>query len=424
MISYLSNISNFPQMGKVQQEIDAPHISDIRGKLLDELSSLDLDERIDSGEKVGITVGSRGIANLSIFVKSIAEKIREAQGVPFVIPSMGSHGGGTSKGQLELLESLGIKELGVPIKANSEVCEIGQTENSLPVFVNKVAVEEADKIILFNRIKPHTEFDGSIESGLVKICAIGLGNPKGARTVHKMSLDYGYEKTIKDVGSFIIKELPILGGVATVENHYYETFKIKALYPNNILQKEKNLLLEAKKHTGKLPFENIDVLIVEEIGKNISGSGLDTNVIGRRMVYGQEEPNTPNIKRIVVLDITEASHGNATGIGLADFTVNKVIEKIEEMPSYLNCITAQTPEKIRIPPSFNSDKEAIAVALNTIGFTDPQRARLVRIKNTELLEEIEVSQVLWEEAKEKDELTRQGSLTDLTFKEDGRICKL
>ncbi len=387
-----------PETAIVSQEVNSDKINDIRGTIKNELNNIGLSKSIKKDEKIGITVGSRGIANLKEMLNIITEEIKIAGGKAVIIPSMGSHGGGTRKGQKDMLTSLGINEndMQVPIIASADTIKIGKTKSGIPVYVNEiVAQEKIDKIVLFNRIKEHTEFDGNIESGLHKICAIGLGNPEGALTVHQWALNIGYEKVIREIGDYIIKKLPIIFAIGVVENYYHQTANIRAIRPENIYEEEKQLLIEAKNNLGKLPFSNIDILIIDEMGKNISGTGIDTNIIGRRMVLGQKEPEGTDIKRIIVLDMTEESHGTVTGIGLADFTSKRLIDKISRSSTYLNCITAQTPEKARIPMWFNNDRECINAALSSIGNINPEDAKIVHIKNTNEVKIMEISRELY-----------------------------
>ncbi len=422
---FLKGIS-FPNMVRAQQRIDTSKVEDVKVETKKELQRIHFSNLIQRRDRVGITVGSRGMASIRELLGIIIHEIRAAGGEPFIIPSMGSHGGGAAEGQIQVLQSLGIdeKSMGVPIRASSESERIGTTESGIPVYVNREALANTDKLVLFNRVKSHTEYSGSIESGIYKMGAIGLGNPQGAKVVHEFALDLGYEKTIVETGRYIIEKLPIQCAIATVENYYYEVSHVKAMLPENILWEEKKLLRIAKANTGRLPFTRIDLLIADEIGKNISGAGLDTNIIGRIMVYGQQEPRKPDIKRIVVLDITDESHGNAIGIGLADFTVKRVRDKIDRKSTYLNCITAQTPEKGRLPLWFNTDRESIGAALLSIGSVKPEEARVVHIKNTEEVRYVEVSESLLKEIEKRGDLEIIGELKPMVFDRNGNLKRI
>jgi len=417
----------FPRMAMVKQIITQPAIKDIRSASRQEVQKMNLAERIKPGEKVGITVGSRGIANLKAIVEILIEAVKQAGGEPCIIPAMGSHGAGTAEGQKEMLASLGISEetLNVPVLACGEASQIGITASGIPVYVNDMVVaKKVDKLIIFNRVKEHTEFEGDIESGIHKICAIGVGNPKGALMVHQCALDFGYEKAIVEVGGYMLKHLPVAFAFATVENYYHKTAYVKAMLPEQVEEEEKKLLILAKSTLGKVPFDELDVLIIDEMGKNVSGSGMDTNVIGRIMVFGQKEPQKPVIKRIVILDTTEESHGMATGVGLADFTTKRLIDKLDSWPTYFNCITAQSPEKGRLPIFFATDKESIGAALTCIGSIPSENAKVVHIQNTNEVGYIEVSEGLMEEVKSKPNLEILEELKPMQFDEAGNIISI
>ncbi|HWR05792.1 lactate racemase domain-containing protein [Sporomusa sp.] len=417
----------FPKMARVKQIIAQSAIKDIRSAVSEEVKRINIADLIKPGEKVGITVGSRGIANLKVIVEALIEEVKQVGGEPFILPAMGSHGGGTAEGQIEMLKSLGISSetMNVPVIACGEATQIGTTQQGIPVYVNEITrSEKLDKIIIFNRVKEHTEFEGDIESGIHKICAIGIGNPQGALTVHQYSLDFGYEKAITEVGAYIIKHLPVAFAFASVENYYHKTAHIKAMLPDEIADEEKKLLKLAKSSLGKIPFEELDVLIIDEMGKNVSGSGMDTNVIGRILVFGQKEPEKPVIKRIVVLDTTEESHGMATGIGLADFTTKKLVDKLDLWSTYFNCITAQAPEKGRLPIYFVTEKDSIGAALTCIGITKSENARVVHIRNTNEVEVIEVSESLVQEVLDRSNLQLLEELKPMQFDEAGNILRI
>jgi hypothetical protein len=300
------------------------------------------------------------------------------------------------------------------------VVQIGVSHLGTPVLVDKVAAG-ADGIILVNRVKPHTDFNGEIESGLLKMAAIGLGNHKGATVVHSHSLRQGYSQVIAEVGREIIKNLPVLFGLAVVENCYDDTGLVEIIPTADIFEREKVLLKKAKSLAMKIPFKKIDVLIVDEMGKNISGTGMDTNVIGRVMVYGQKEPKNPDIVRVVILDLTKETHGNAIGIGLADYTTTKVLHKVDHNSTYINSITACSPEKGRFPIALPTDYEAVSFALKTAGLDDPREARIVHIKNTLHLQMMEVSEALLPEVQTNKNLVILEDLRHINFGEDGGL---
>ncbi len=413
---------NYPKMYRIHQVFDAPKVLNIEETLGRELESIQIRSLIEERAHIAITAGSRGIANIDQILRYLVQFLKEKSARPFLFPAMGSHGRGTVEGQLEVLKSLNITEesIGAPIISSMEVIEIGRSSSGFPILVDKHAAE-ADGIIVVNRIKPHTEFEGPIESGLMKMMAIGMGKHKGCLEVHKQTVHYGYREVIPEIGRIILEKVPILFGVGIVENVYDETAYLKAIPPSRFLSEEKKLLAKAKRWMAKLPFDKVDVLIVDEMGKNISGTGMDTNVIGRIMFIGEMEPKRPKITRIVALDLTEESHGNAVGIGLADYTTERLVKKMDPWATSINAITAMTPEKGRIPIVLKTDKEVVEAALNTIGAVDPEKARLVHIKNTLEIGELDISEAFLEEIEGRGDLKVLEELGLLTFDEGGKI---
>lgn len=413
---------NYPKMHHIRQIFDAPRVNDIEETLQKELESIGIGSVVEAGARIAITAGSRGVAGMDRIMRHLVKTLKELGASPFLVPTMGSHGGGTAEGQLEILEGLKITEATVdaPILSSMEVVEIGKSRFGFPVFVDKNAAE-ADGIIVVNRIKPHTEFEGPIESGLMKMMAIGMGKHKGCFEVHKQTVHYGYREVIPEIGSVILERLPVLFGVAVVENIYDETAFIRAVPASRFLEEEKECLSEAKRLMARLPFDKVDVLIVDEMGKNVSGTGMDTNVIGRIMFIGEKEPENPKITRIVVLDLTEPSHGNAIGIGLADYTTRRLSKKIDHKAMATNAITAMTPEKGRIPIALETDREAVEAALTTIGAVEPEKARIIHIKNTLEMGTLDISEALLDDLRGREDLKLEGDLGPLAFDESGAI---
>jgi hypothetical protein len=395
----------FPKLYRIRQAFDRTLVEDIPKAVRGELTKLPLKENVRPGHRVAITAGSRGISNIGIILKVIVENLNLLGAKPFIFPAMGSHGGATAEGQVALLRHYQITEnfIGAPILSSMEVTEIGKTEEGLPVYIDKNALQ-ADHIIVVNRIKPHTKFKGPIESGLMKMIAIGMGKQKGADLYHKAAIQYSFPKIIVDGARVILKKVPILFGLGIIENGYDETAKIAGLRPEEIEGKEKELLSLAKRMMPKLPFNEIDLLIVDEMGKDISGVGMDPNITGRNRDIMGTFPHPTHVKRIFVRDLTPQSNGNATGIGLADVTTKRLVEKIDFQSTYMNCITAISLEKGSIPIYFETDREAIKVALGSIGLIQPARSRVVHIKNTLQLDELEVSEAY------KDELLQRSDL--------------
>ena len=389
-----------PKMTRIQQQFEAPVLTALPAAIHAELERINAASIVHPGDTVAITAGSRGVANVATAVKATADYLKTIGAKPFVIPAMGSHGGATPEGQRSVLEHYGITEetAGVPVKATMDVVELGKTELGLPVFLDRLAAE-ADYVVPLNRIKAHTDFKGSIESGLMKMMVIGLGKQKGANLYHRAFFQYGFENVITAVGGFMLDTGRIAFGIGLLENAHEQTAKAVAMPASQLLQTERQLLVEAKSLMGRLPFDELDLLIVDWVGKNISGTGMDTNVIGRMMQNFEPEPAKPAILRIFVRDLTEESDGNATGIGLADFTTTRLVNQIDRRATYMNGITALGPQKSKIPFYYDTDKEAISVALDTIGLTAPEDARVIRIESTLRLTELDISEALLADAK-------------------------
>jgi hypothetical protein len=407
-----------PTMLRVRQTFARPRVEDIPRTVAERLQAAGLP--VKRGDTVAVGAGSRGIANIDMIVGATVRYLRDLGARPFVFPAMGSHGGGTAEGQLSVLAHYGITEaaMGCPVRATMEVEQVGEALG-LPVWLDRFAAG-ADWIGLVNRIKPHTDFKGTIESGLFKMMTIGLGKWKGAVQYHRANVNHGYETVITSVGREMLAKARIGFGLGIVENGYDETAAIEAFPAAELEAGERRLLKSAREWMAKLPFSPIDVLIVEQIGKNISGSGMDTNVIGRPTNPFEPFPADPKILWIVALDITEESYGNATGLGNADFTTRRLVDKIDMKATLINCITACAPWGARIPATYESDRQAIETALDCIGLTPPERARVVRIKNTLVLGELEVSEAFAAEVDKRRDLTALGS-APLEFDAAGRL---
>jgi hypothetical protein len=409
----------FPRMVRVRQTFPRPRIADIPRTVTEGLSAAGLP--IKRGDTVAIGAGSRGIANIDVVVGAAVRWLQGLGARPFVFPAMGSHGGGTPEGQLSVLEHYGITEatMGCPLRATMDVVQVGEALG-LPVWLDREA-SEADWIGLVNRIKPHTDFKGTIESGLFKMMTIGLGKYKGAVQYHRANIRHGYETVITEVGREMLAKARIGFGLGIVENGYDETAWIEAFSAANLEAGERRLLKDAREWMARLPFSPIDVLIVEEMGKNISGSGMDTNVIGRPSNPHEPFPADPKILWIVALDLTDESYGNATGIGNADFATRRLVDKIDMKPTLINCITACAPNGAKVPATYDTDHEAIETALACIGLTPPEEARVIRIKNTLMLAEIEVSEALLPEVAKCPHLTRLADAVPLPFDAAGKL---
>lgn len=411
-----------PRMVRVRQTFPRPRVGDIPRAVAEALERARLP--VGRGDTVAVGAGSRGVASIDVIVGATVRYLRDLGARPFIFPAMGSHGGGTAEGQLSVLAHYGITEaaMGCPVRATMEVVQVGEALG-MPVWLDRYAAE-ADWIGLVNRVKPHTDFKGTIESGLFKMMTIGLGKHRGAIQYHRANVHHGYEKVITAVGREMLARARIAFGLGVVENGYDETALIEAFGPAELEEGERRLLEQARKWMARLPFSPIDVLVVEEMGKNISGAGMDSNVIGRATNPHEPFPADPRILWIVVLDLTELSYGNATGIGNADFTTRRLVDKIDMKATLINCITACAPGGARIPATFDTDREAIETALSCIGLTPPEQARVIRIKNTLVLGELEVSEAFLDEMAGRPDLVRLGDPAPLAFDAAGRLRPL
>jgi len=409
-------------MVRIRQAFPRPRVEDIPAAVRQSLRAIALP--IKRGDRVAVGAGSRGIANIATIVRATVDYLKALGAQPFVFPAMGSHGGATPEGQLSVLAHYGITEatMGCQLRATMDVVQVGEALG-LPVWMDRMAAE-ADWIGLVNRVKPHTDFKGTIESGLFKMMTIGLGKQKGAAQCHRANVQHGYETVITTVGREILAKTRIAFGLGIAENGYDETAKIQAFTAAELEAGERTLLKDARDWMMRLPFSPMDVLIVEEMGKNISGAGMDTNVIGRPTNPFEPFPADPKILWIVVLDLTNESYGNATGIGNADFATRRLVEKIDMKATLINCLTACAPGMAKIPATFDSDREAIAAALDAIGLTPPDRARVIRIKNTLVLGEIEVSEPFLPEVQKRKDLTVLSNPEPLRFDAAGTLVPL
>ncbi|MDT7897896.1 MAG: DUF362 domain-containing protein [Armatimonadota bacterium] len=384
------------RMACVVQRLYGKRVDDVVGEVKRQMQRLNIADRV-KGKRIAITAGSRGIARINEVIKGVVEFVKECDGEPFVFPAMGSHGGATAEGQVAILRDYGITEefVGAPILATMEVERIG-TADGVPVYADRYAAN-ADGIIVVNRIKHHTDFSGPHESGLFKMMAVGMGKREGADIAHTYKA-WSLRHHIPLMAKEILRRLPILAGLAVIENGYHEVAHLVALPPDEIEAGERRLLSFWKRIRPKIPFNRLDVLIVERMGKNISGTGMDTKTIGRMMITGENEPKHPMPRVIVVLDLTDESHGNAAGLGLADITTKRLISKVDWHATHVNVFTSGFIERDRIPVVAESDRQALEWALEVAKVRDPAKARIVRIRDTNTLGVLYISQGLWGEA--------------------------
>jgi len=404
------------RMRRVRQHLAKPRIEDVPAEIAGCMARLS--GRVKPGMTIAVTAGSRGITDIPLILRSVVNALRDLGADPFIVSAMGSHGGGTTPGQERVLHHLGITEesVGAPFRMTSTAIEMGTTESGSILFVDAEAAK-ADGIFVVNRIKPHTAFRESLASGLLKMLSVGLGKVPGATRVHKHGSS-GLYSGVLEIGLLALKKLPVLGGLAIVENSAEETARLEVLLPEEMEEKERELLRYSWELLPRLPLETLDLLIVEEMGKNFSGTGMDTNVIGRWKDMDVKGPITPEIKRIVVLRLAEASEGNANGIGLADFTTRKLVESIDWKGTLTNVQTTGFWSRAFCPPFPGSDREAIPWALESL--QQPQDAPLIaaRIRNTLHLEELWLNEAASSAAKDCEKI---GELQPLKFNEEGDL---
>ena len=413
----------YPRMMRIHQHFEAPTIEDIPAAVRAEVARLSLSSKVKKGDSIAISVGSRGIANIPLIIKTLVDEFKSLGMEPFLVPAMGSHGGGTAEGQRAIIENYGITEeyTGVPIKSSMETVQIGETDDGVPVFFDKYAYA-ADHVAVVGRIKPHTGFVGEIESGLHKMMLIGLGKHRGASLYHQAIVRYSFDRIIHSVGQAVIEKCGVLMGLGLVENQYDKTALIKAVAPEEFFEREKELLILAKKWMPRLPFNQVDLLIVDEIGKNISGSGMDTNIVGRKYFdHRAAEKEYPKVTRIYVRDLTEVTHGNASGIGTAEYTHRRVVEKMDRELTYINCMTGNSPAGAAIPLYYDTDSRCIEAELTTVGLVEPENARVIRIRNTLDLAEVLVSEAYLSEMEKREELSVAEPASDMEFDANGDL---
>jgi len=421
VVSQLCADVSLPRMQKLQQKFDTQHLplDDIASIVNEELKKVASVSPIRAGMSVAITCGSRGVANIAIITKAIVDFVKECGGFPFVFPAMGSHGGATSHGQLEVLASYGVTEqfLGCPIRATMETVQVGKTSEGIAVFMDRYAYE-ADAIILCGRIKAHTAFHGPIESGLIKMAVIGMGKQHGAENIHEPGFS-NMARILPQAGDVLLQTGKIICGIGILENAFDQTYKINAIPAADIPVLEPTLLLEAKKMMGKIHFSETDVLVVDRIGKDISGDGMDPNISG---TFGSSECSGGiNAQRVVVLDLTEDTHGNANGIGTASITTKRLVDKIDVDTTYPNAVTSTLLCEVSVPIFTHTDKQAIQLGIRTCNMIDKNNPRIIRIRDTLNIEYIYVSEALIEEAMKNPNLKLIGEPEDWDFNADGNL---
>jgi hypothetical protein len=459
-------MNTFPRVFRLRQTFDAVCVEDVAAEVHAQLARLDLGRKVRPGESVAVTAGSRGIANIATITRAIVEHLKCLGAKPFIVPAMGSHGGGTADGQRRVLEGYGLTEatVGCPIRSSIEtvvigragedadaalsgadilVCPVGQSLSGrqeclphseegyrpaasnanagFPFHFDRLAFE-ADHVVVCNRVKPHTMFAGPIESGLLKMLAIGLGNPAGAAVYHRAILDFGFDRVVGSAATEVLARCHILAGVAIVENACDQTAQIEAVPPEQFEAREKELLVLAKRWLPRLPFSHVDVLLIDRIGKEISGTGLDANVVGRKFDdHKAVEGESPKVKRIAVRGLTPASRGNAIGLGMAEFCRSHILDEVDVAATRLNGLTSGHISAVMTPLDYPTDREMLTAALGTIGLADPPDAKFLWISDTLHLGELECSAAYLAEARQRPDLEILSEPHELPFDGSGNL---
>jgi hypothetical protein len=411
-------------MVRIRQQFERPRVENIPAAITGSLEKLSLERTIKAGQSVALTAGSRGIANIPLVLKTVSDFLKKLGARPFLVPTMGSHGAGTAEGQRQVLESYGITEafVGAPIRASMDVVPLGTTPEGFPVVVDRLA-SEADHIGVVARIKPHTGYHGPVESGFLKMMMIGLGKHAGALKYHQILLEQPYDRVVRSVSRVVRSKAPITFGLGLVENGYDETARLEAVRPEEFEPREEAMLVLAKRWLARLPFREADLLIVDEIGKDISGSGMDTNVVGRKRAFKQAPApeGQPMMRHIYVRGLSERTHGNAAGIGNADFIHARLLRSLNYRATVINCLTAGYPEGANLPVHFETDREVLDAALAIIGTRPPEQGRIIYIKNTLMLEEVGISEPCLSEPNRATEFTVQDQARAIAFDARGDL---
>ena len=403
-----------------------PKIEDVAGRVDEALRSLDLGSRVRAGERVAVTAGSRGIANIAIAVKATVDHLSGLGAAPFIVPAMGSHGGGTAQGQTDLLASFGITEdfCGCPIDARMDVVTLADSKLGFPILYAKSAAE-ADHVVVVNRVKTHTMFTGPVESGLAKMATIGLGKLEGAALYHRAMFELGWMDVINDAMPIVVERGNLLAGVALVERGDEQTARIEAIAGERILDLEPDLLADSLRWMATIPFTDIDLLLIDTIGKNISGTGLDPTVVGRKDALHHADPARDlRVRYIAARGLTEETHGNAVGVGFAEFCRSRILREMDVAVTRLNALTAGDVPAAMVPVDFETDTEILDASLALIGLRSPSQARVIWIRSTLEVDLIACSEALLEEAELRDDVEVVSGLMAMPISDDGNLPDL
>lgn len=412
-----------PDLGRVVQVARGPVVDDLAGAVAAALDDIGAPGRIRPGDSVAITGGSRGIRGIGDVLRTTVERVRALGGDPFVVPAMGSHGGATAEGQRRVLASLGLtpETLGCEVRSSMEVVDLGPSPAGAALWSDALA-QAADHLIVVNRVKPHTLFSGPVESGLAKMLAIGLGKHVGATAMHRAVDEHGWEAVLADVVPTLAVRTRLLGGIALVERSDDRTARVAGVRGDRILDDEPALLDRAREWMPRLPFPEVDILLVDQIGKDISGSGLDTNVVGRKArPDGHRGGDGPHVRHIVVRGLTPATGGNALGLGLADLCRSRVLRQADPATTRTNALTSGNLAAAKIPVDLPSDAEILDAALALIGQRPPSQARILWIRDTVHLDEVLASRALLAEVGGRSDLRVHGEPGPLPFDAHGNL---
>ncbi len=412
-------ITEFPDLIPVTQRLWDRREADVAGRVHAIIRGSRLAARITPGMRIAVAVGSRGVANIALITRSTVEALRGLGADPFIVPAMGSHGGATAEGQIQILAELGVtaEAVGAAIRSSMEVDVLGRTDRGMTVYCDRNAMG-ADAIVAINRVKKHTDMTAVHESGLIKMLAIGLGKRAQAEAIHAYGAA-GLREHLLPVARIVLARAPVRLGIATIENGYEDTAEIHGFEPEEIEAGERRLLARNKRRLPGLPFDAIDVLIVDRMGKEVSGTGMDTNVLGRVRIAGEREPARPRVTWIAVLDLTPASHGNAIGVGLADITTRRLADRIDWDATYVNGVTSGFFERAKLPIVASNDRDAIATVFSRLSPEVRARARVARIRDTLHLDRFSVSRALLDEARGPIDVV--GPARPLRFDEIGNL---
>lgn len=416
----------YPHVFRVRQHLPRPQVGSIPAAVAAALDEAQLAARVRPGQQVAVTAGSRGIANIADILTAIVAHLQRLGAHPFLVPAMGSHGGATADGQRRVLARHGITEArcGCPIRASMETVVVCQAEEGFPVRFDRQAYE-ADHVLVCGRVKPHTRFVADIESGLLKMMLVGLGKHAGAQVYHQAIQDYDFGQIIRSVAREVLQRCRIVGGVAILDNAYDETARIVGVPPDAFEARERELLRQARAWMPRLPFHEADVLLLDEIGKEVSGTGLDTNVVGRKHLdHAAREDEFPKIKYLVVRGLTQATHGNANGIGLAEFCRSQVLRAMDVHATRTNSLAGSHATAAMLPLDYETDREILDAVLSVIGLRAAQAARLMWIRNTLQVGEVECAEAYWSEARQRADLEIRTPPRPLPLGVDGQLPDL